>query len=160
MRVTDPQPLLDKLDLDELAKYIQYNPIKDSPALLEKFHLQAERELETEYTETGGIVYHEPYGIDAEEAETSSESVGLQGTQDSSTSWGNSVSPPVQDTSVPKSDPNTAGIIEGKVLRLGDFIDTDAVSRPFSSTHLLCTHSLHLDSVGFPPQLTYISSEA
>lgn len=124
MKVTDPQSLLDQLNSDELAKYLLYNPIKDSPAILEKFHLQNEGELWATALEAGDIPYCEPYGTDAEEdtssTDTDTDSTGI--------SLPSTVSSPVRDQFPMNSRQKSAEIIKGKVMRLGDFIDTDAVS--------------------------------
>ncbi|KAI1349419.1 hypothetical protein F5Y01DRAFT_327484 [Xylaria sp. FL0043] len=120
MKITDPQPLLDRLNTDELTKYLMYNPIKDSPDILEKYHLQGENDPGTIAAEAGNIPYYEPYGTDAEE-DTSSSS--------ESDAWSlpSTASSPVQDHFPMHSDPSSAEIIKGKVMRLGDFIDTDAI---------------------------------
>lgn len=115
MRITDPQSLLDQLNFDELTRYLRYNPLKDSPASLKKFHLQTEPEVMIESTQAVAIEYHEPYGIDSEKG-TFTETVGQQLAQEIS------VALPTE------SNANTTGIIKEKVMRLGDFIDTDAVS--------------------------------
>ncbi|KAI3327942.1 aconitase iron-sulfur domain-containing protein [Xylariaceae sp. AK1471] len=128
MRVTDPQPLLDKLDLGLLTKYLRYNPIKESPAILKKFHLQAKEESEVKSDEVNGIAYHEPYGLDAEEEDKScTETVGHQAVHDDSGRLSDTVPSPQQDLSLTKPYPDTRGVIKGKVMRLGDFIDTDAI---------------------------------
>ncbi|KAI1148096.1 aconitase iron-sulfur domain-containing protein [Nemania diffusa] len=122
MRITDPQSLLDQLNFDELTRYLRYNPLKDSPASLKKFHLQTEPEVMIESTQAVAIEYHEPYGIDSEKG-TFTETVGQQLAQEIS------VALPTE------SNANTTGIIKEKVMRLGDFIDTDAII-PTSFLHL------------------------
>ncbi|RWA08597.1 hypothetical protein EKO27_g6512 [Xylaria grammica] len=135
MRITDPQSLLDQLNLDELAKFISYNPIKDSPAILEKFHLQNENESgATDNTHAGTITYSEPYGLDAEE-KSSTETTGQQPAHTDSVPLTKSISSPAQEESSAKADPNMAATVKGKVMRLGDFIDTDAII-PTSFLHL------------------------
>ncbi|KAI0804954.1 hypothetical protein GGR55DRAFT_308661 [Xylaria sp. FL0064] len=119
MKITDPQPLLDRLNSDELTKYLKYNPIKDSPDILEKFHLQGENDPGTTATEASNIPFNEPYGTDAEEDTSSSES--------DSWSLRSTASSPMQDHFPIHSNPISAEIIKGKVMRLGDFIDTDAI---------------------------------
>ncbi|KAI0425598.1 hypothetical protein F5Y09DRAFT_94947 [Xylaria sp. FL1042] len=127
MKITDPQSLLDRLNPDELTKYLLYNPIKDSPDILEKFHLQGEDEPGATAVEGGNIPYYEPYGTDAEEDTSSSETDSL--------SLPSTASSPVQDHFPTNLNPNSAEIIKGKVMRLGDFIDTDAII-PTSFLHL------------------------
>ncbi|KAI0534515.1 hypothetical protein GGR58DRAFT_482485 [Xylaria digitata] len=134
MRITDPQPLLDQLNLEELAKCISYNPIKDSPAILEKFHLQNESEPGATDTQTDAITYCEPYGVDAEE-EMSAETIREQFAHADSMELPTPISSPIQDKFPMNSDPNTSATVKGKVMRLGDFIDTDAII-PTSFLHL------------------------
>jgi len=124
MRITDPQPLLDKLDLGELAKYLQYNPIKDSPAILKKFHLEAEGEPETKAAE-GSIAYCEPYGIDAGTDEQLPNKAERGDSQEKPLALDNTTSE--ESASIEAYDHTTRDVIKGKVMRLSDFIDTDAV---------------------------------
>ncbi|KAI1295807.1 hypothetical protein F5Y03DRAFT_387354 [Xylaria venustula] len=120
MRITDPQPLLDQLNHEELTKYLLYNPIKDSPDVLEKFHLENEQDPEVIAAHTDSISYYEPYGTDAEADISSSEAdtVSMPSTP---------TSPTIQHQFPIHSGPNTGEVIKGKVMRLGDFIDTDAI---------------------------------
>ncbi|KAI0517225.1 hypothetical protein F5B22DRAFT_603781 [Xylaria bambusicola] len=127
MRITDPQPLLDQLNLDELTKYLAYNTIKDDPAVLEKFHLEDEREPGTAAEKVSDISYYEPYGTDTEENRSPLET-GLISLPDTTPSL-------MQDQFSIKPDLKGAEIIKGKVMRLGDFIDTDAII-PTSFLHL------------------------
>ncbi|KAI1132574.1 hypothetical protein F5Y10DRAFT_230869 [Nemania abortiva] len=126
MKVTDPQSLLDQLNLDDLSGYLRYSPLKDSPAALKKFHLQTESELAVEPTQTAAITYYEPYGIDAK-GETFTETSGQQGPYDTPGPSLMAVPPPAQDLLPKEPGANTTGLIKGKVMRLGDFIDTDAI---------------------------------
>lgn len=131
MRVTDPQSLLNKLDPEELTKYIRYNPLKDSPDKLRKFHLETERDLAVE---SEHITYCEPYGTDAE-GETPTNKVVQQIPKDISVPSQKIVDTPAQHQSSTTPDGSTTGLIKGKVLRLGEFIDTDAVSIRPPSKH-------------------------
>lgn len=134
MRVTDPQSLLNKLDPEELTKYIRYNPLKDSPDKLRKFHLETERDLAVE---SEHITYCEPYGTDAE-GETPTNKVVQQIPKDISVPSQKIVDTPAQHQSSTTPDGSTTGLIKGKVLRLGEFIDTDAII-PTSFLHLCNT---------------------
>ncbi|KAI0392697.1 hypothetical protein F5Y17DRAFT_477390 [Xylariaceae sp. FL0594] len=123
MQITDPQPLLDKLDLDELVRLLRYNPIKDSASLLKKFRLEDEGGVEEKASaEEPKIAYSEPYGTDVEK-ERQQPSDGNMETR----------LPPLNQAAVMGDVPITASdgaskdIIKGKVLRVGDFIDTDAI---------------------------------
>jgi hypothetical protein len=141
MKITDPQPLLDKLDLGELTKYLRYNPIKDSPAILKKFHLEAEGEPNSRAA-GGSIVYCEPYGIDAEtDGRFPYNEVEQLDAQAESLTLKNTISQ--ESTSISASDHTSRDIIKGKVMRLGDFIDTDAVSTYPPLSELI--HLEHLD---------------
>ncbi|TGJ79978.1 hypothetical protein E0Z10_g8784 [Xylaria hypoxylon] len=135
MRITDPQPLLDQLNLDELVKCTSYNPIKDSPAVLEKYHLQDESEPGATDTQTDAITYCEPYGFDAEEETSSSEIMEQHVAHSDSMPSPKASSSPVQDQIPTNSDSNMSATVKGKVMRLGDFIDTDAII-PTSFLHL------------------------
>lgn len=147
MKVTDPQPLLNELDPDELAKYLRYNPLKDSPDKLRKFHLETERDVEVEQAH---ITYYEPYGTDVE-GETSKDNVGQQVPRDTSVPLQKATDSPAQHESSTTPDGSTTGLIKGKVLRLGEFIDTDAVSISPSYASLAeggeTSHSLSLSSI-------------
>ncbi|KAJ2981401.1 hypothetical protein NUW58_g6697 [Xylaria curta] len=121
MRITDPQPLLDQIDPAELTRYLQYNAIKDSPEMLEKFHLENESRSRTAGMQTGAISFSEPYGIDAER-DTLSTETGRQ-----STPLPRTTAAAVENQSLTQSGPSVTAPIKGKVLRLGDFIDTDAI---------------------------------
>ncbi|KAJ3565701.1 hypothetical protein NPX13_g7408 [Xylaria arbuscula] len=127
MKVTDPQALLDKLNPDELTKYLLYNPIKDTPSIIEKFHLEDEQDQGAIDAQASDISYYEPYGTDADDDTSSSggESMSLPSTASS----------PVLEQFPMHSEPKATEIIKGKVLRLGDFIDTDAII-PTSFLHL------------------------
>ncbi|KAI1426361.1 hypothetical protein F5Y12DRAFT_784069 [Xylaria sp. FL1777] len=127
MKITDPQPLLDQLDPEELTKYLLYNPIKDFPDVLEKYHLQNEHEHGEAAAQADSIPYSEPYGTDAEEHKATAEPVPV--------SVPSAVSPSVQDQPPTGSEPTSTEIIKGKVMRLGDFIDTDAII-PTAFLHL------------------------
>lgn len=130
MTVTDPQELLDKLDSDELIKYLSYNPIKDTPAVLEKFHLEGEMESSVAAARESDITYYEPYGTDAEDDTSSSEGDSM--------SLPSTASSPVQQQFAINAEPKPAEIIQGRVMRLGDFIDTDAVSPPVFASSQPC----------------------
>ncbi|KAF2968023.1 hypothetical protein GQX73_g5567 [Xylaria multiplex] len=134
MRITDPQSLLDQLDLEELTRCISYNPIKDSPAILEKFHLQNESEPGVTDMQANAITYCEPYGVDAEE-EMSPETIRQQFAHADSMELPTPISSPIQDKFPMNSEPSTSATVKGKVMRLGDFIDTDAII-PTSFLHL------------------------
>ncbi|KAJ8112499.1 hypothetical protein ONZ43_g5381 [Nemania bipapillata] len=132
MQITDPQSLLDQLNLDDLTKYLRYNPLKDSPATLKKFHLQTEPEVVS--THPTAIMYYEPYGLDAEKG-PSPETVDGHIAQEMPTAFPTDASSPLHSSSLTKLDGTTGGIIKGRVMRLGDFIDTDAII-PTSFLHL------------------------
>lgn len=124
MRVSDPQPLLDELDSDELTKYLRYNPLKDSPDKLRKYHLETERDVAVE---PAHITYYEPYGTDAD-GETSTDNVRQLVPQDTPVPSQKTIDSPAQRLPTTTPDGSTTGLIKGKVLRMGEFIDTDAVS--------------------------------
>ncbi|KAI0112253.1 hypothetical protein GGR51DRAFT_557435 [Nemania sp. FL0031] len=134
MRITDPQPLLDQLNVDSLATYLRYNSLKDSPVTLKKFHLETELGVAGECAKVTPISYSEPYGIDAKE-EITTETSKRQGSRNTPKALPITMSSLAQDLPSTKSDANTAGLIRGKVMRLGDFIDTDAII-PTSFLHL------------------------
>ncbi|KAK5636608.1 hypothetical protein RRF57_012320 [Xylaria bambusicola] len=95
--------------------------------VLEKFHLEDEQEPNAAAAKASDISYYEPYGIDAEEDTPSLETGSM--------SLPSTASSLVQDQFPLKSDRKGAEIIKGKVMKLGDFIDTDAII-PTSFLHL------------------------
>lgn len=98
MEVRDPQDLLNLIDRGILEKYLGYS-VSDIDPLVN----QPE------------VCYSEPYGVDSasSDMETVTESVPADA---KTRPMGSSVTA------------NSKSMISGKVLRLGDFIDTDAVS--------------------------------
>ena len=101
MEIIDPQSVLNTLDQARLKKYLGFNPFIEDVSL-----------------PTGAIEYIEPGGQGCDPSGASvvnhKESLSLdEGKTD-----------PVEGDAFNRR-------IVGKVLRLGDFIDTDAVSPPF-----------------------------
>ncbi|KAI1172357.1 aconitase iron-sulfur domain-containing protein [Nemania sp. FL0916] len=126
MKITDPQSLLDQLDLDELNRFLRYNPIKDSPTLIRKFDHKTGHELGVVHVQPEAIVYNEPYGIDGTDM-TLVESTKQETTHDVPMSSPSPVSSPTQESLSSESKSHRAATIKGKVMRLGDFVDTDAI---------------------------------
>jgi aconitase A len=111
MTVSDPRPLLEAIDPAYLQECLGYQPFlkADEPEIKQQ-----------------SFSYSEPYGTDGEEqvkTQKAPEPVEDDG-------------PSAAGTGQPRS---AADVIDGKVLLLGDFIDTDAVSRIRSKVPLPLT---------------------
>ncbi|KAK6373587.1 hypothetical protein LTS17_008079 [Exophiala oligosperma] len=104
MKITDPRPLLDAIDMTELQRCLGYLPFP------------SER-VPSKAVET---VYAEPYGISNSGAPSSGTSGTDEVTIPSPAVSGESPPIAITTTTAPK-------IIQGKPLVLGDFIDTDAI---------------------------------
>ena len=109
MQVHNPQELLDSIDKDLLSQYLAYEPLRKRTKGPRKTASVANKP-----------VFSEPYGLDSDPlmdagvATTEVPKASDQKTTDTDTSSGS-------------EDHMPASKIQGKVLRLGDFIDTDAV---------------------------------
>ena len=103
MKITDPRGLLDVINPDELNRLLGYQPMEqDEPLSQESFH------------------YSEPFGEDIER-ETAMEQTTIPQKEEKEK----------QSETVPRGPSEDRGeLIQGHVMRLGDFIDTDAVSQP------------------------------
>ena len=111
MKICNPQELLDSIDQERLTKYLGHNPfLEDVSAIVGS----------PEYVEPG-----EPEDMDIPsqtyETEAPSEPVVADSLGPGSHN---------RDQTNPAQESSSTRIINRKVMRLGDFIDTDAVS-PF-----------------------------
>ena len=109
MQISDPRTLLDMIDRDRLTHYLGFEP----PALQ---HISNHN-----LTHENQVYFSEPYGVDGEGDNSANSPV-------------NCGEPILNDelAQFNNSEPLTA--LKGQVLRLGDFIDTDAVCSGFPHT--------------------------
>jgi len=99
MKITDPKPLLDELDLNRLNHLLRPNSKKSVKR---------------------GPTYEEP----SSSVSTSNDTASVSKPQETSSN-STVAAPPTEDASQPLE---STDIIRGRVQKLGDFIDTDAVS--------------------------------
>lgn len=111
MQISDPRALLDLINRDRLTQYLGFKP----PSL--------QRISDHTLTHSNQVSFSEPYGVAGESSKSENSAI-------------HSGEPILnnQVTQVNSEDSlNSLTKLRGKVLRLGDFIDTDAVcSRPLS----------------------------
>lgn len=109
MKITDPRPFLEEIDQDRLHDILGYRPKSAS---------------------TSSPIYVEP---NDHEREKSTEQIGGMPTDTTSSKFGEEaalVNAPI----ISEIEPAPSNyLIQGRVQRLGDFIDTDAVSLPSPS---------------------------
>jgi hypothetical protein len=112
MTISDPRPLLEAIDPAYLLDCLSYQPL-----VTERPETEAKQQP---------ISYSEPYGVDSE----AQEQVASQRPPDPE----DKMMEDGGDASIAAGDGQDR--IDGRVLRLGDFIDTDAVSSlsPHKST--------------------------
>jgi hypothetical protein len=101
MKITDPRELLDAIDLDQLQKFLGYQPLGPDSTIPQE-----------------SLQYVEPFGADTDEQQTVA---GDHASHEQA---------PQQNVETTSEDVKEAPgeVIKGRALRLGDFIDTDAVS--------------------------------
>jgi hypothetical protein len=111
MKICNPQGLLDSIDQERLTKYLGHNPFLEDVSTIVG---------SPEYVEPGEPedmeIPSQPNNTEAPSEPVVAESPG-SGSHNS-------------DETNPAQESSSTRIINGKVMRLGDFIDTDAVS-PF-----------------------------
>jgi hypothetical protein len=100
MLVSNPQELLDMVDRDILEQYLGYQPFEYEPLI-----------------NTVEVHFSEPYGTDSTNSAYADDSIVIDGK-----SAGDE---PESQESVASG--NSHEVLKGNILRLGDFIDTDAV---------------------------------
>lgn len=113
MQITDPRPFLESIDPAYLQKCVGYQPLG--------FESGSEQQQE--------LAYSEPYGVKEENIDCNKPVPLARNTRANGASTNVSVS----------AGSSPEELIDGKVLLLGDFIDTDAVSRCTLRPHVLCT---------------------
>jgi hypothetical protein len=129
MEITDPKPYLDEIDRDRLREILGYSP-KD--------------------TARNGPTYVEP----SEDSTEEPSNAVSNGNGTGSVSVGNI---PISESDTPIANSASEGIRRGKVQRLGDFIDTDAVSTLHTPIIFSCTCDLRYASLLQPNFLRHVS---
>jgi hypothetical protein len=102
MKITDPRELLDAIDLDKLQEYLGYQPFEHE-----------------DDNSQNSLQYVEPFGTDEDEPQIATGDHASH-TQEGETNV---------NTNSQGSGESPGEVITGHTMRLGDFIDTDAVSR-------------------------------
>jgi hypothetical protein len=117
MQICDPQELLDLVDRDILEQYLGYQPFECEPV---------NNQLEVHFSE--------PYGTD-----------NTNSVADASIIEDSKTAEDKPESQEPVASANSHEVLKGKILRLGDFIDTDAVYlTPKAITRLILSQLLTL----------------
>ncbi|KAH8692803.1 mitochondrial putative aconitase [Talaromyces proteolyticus] len=102
MQMSNPRELLDMIDRNKLKEYLGYEPSEQiSPV------------SGNSETDTSKLLFSEPYGTDEHTSNTTDRAIP-------------NIKPDTSDDVV-FADEGLSTAIQGKVLKLGDFVDTDAI---------------------------------
>lgn len=102
MQISDPRALLDMINRDRLTLYLGFEP----PSL--------QRIFDHTLTPANQVYFSEPYGVDGERSNSANSGI-------------HSGEPILNNEVTRVNSEASLTTLKGKVLRLGDFIDTDAV---------------------------------
>jgi hypothetical protein len=102
MQISDPRALLDLINRDRLTQYLGFKP----PSL--------QRISDHTLTQANQVHFSEPYGVEGEPSNSANSSI-------------HSGEPILNNEDTQVNSEDSLAMLKGNVLRLGDFIDTDAV---------------------------------